>query len=91
MMPAGAGGHCTMSHYRIYTFSSDGSITAPPRVVECDDDQEAVQRAKQVLNGEDIELWQGSRFVIRLDRATRAWDAAALIRRLAGYRRKYQG
>jgi hypothetical protein len=79
-----------MSHYRIYTISSEGSITGPPRVVECNDDLEAVEKAKQVLSGEDIELWQGSRFVVRLDRAKQAWEASALLRRLAGYRRKYQ-
>jgi len=41
-----------MSHYRIYTIGSDGSITAPPRVVECEDDLEAVEKAKQVLSGD---------------------------------------
>ena len=79
-----------MSHYRIYTISTDGSISSPPRVVECDDDLEAIGKARQVLNGEDVELWQGARFVIRLDRTERAWDAAALLRRLGGYRRRYQ-
>jgi len=87
MMFAGAR---IMTHYRIYTISGDGSISSPPRIVECDDDSEAIGKAQQVRNGEDVELWQGARFIIRLDRAKQAWDASALLRRLAGYRRKYQ-
>jgi hypothetical protein len=79
-----------MAQYRIYTFRTDGSISSQPRFVECGDDEEAIGQARKVLKGEDIELWQGTRFVIRLDHTERAWDAAALLRRLRGRRRKYQ-
>jgi hypothetical protein len=43
-----------------------GHITAP-RVFICGDDSEAVVWAKQWIDGHDIELWSGERFVIRLD------------------------
>jgi hypothetical protein len=34
-------------------------------VVECGDDQEAIQKAQQAVNGEAVELWEGERFIIR--------------------------
>ena len=55
-----------MSEYRIYTLTSDGHISAPSAVVECADDQEALQKARQAVNGHDVELWNGRRLVTRL-------------------------
>jgi hypothetical protein len=79
-----------MTHYRIYAFGKDGSITSPPRVIESDNDDSAVDHARWFANGEDVEVWQGARLIIRLDRPERAWDAATILRSLAGYFRKYQ-
>jgi hypothetical protein len=31
-----------MPHYRVYFVSDDGHISGPPRVIECEDDQEAI-------------------------------------------------
>jgi hypothetical protein len=36
--------------------------------LDCADDAEAMERAKQLLDGHDIELWQLDRKVARLDR-----------------------
>jgi hypothetical protein len=52
--------------YRIYKISPDNHIAGPPKVVECASDQEAVDIAKQKLNGLALEVWQGARTVIRL-------------------------
>ena len=55
-----------MSAYRIYSIDRAGHISRPPEIVECADDQEAAQKAKQFLDGQDIEVWDGPRFVIGL-------------------------
>ena len=56
-----------MPEYRAYILGSDGHFyTAVP--LDCADDIEAMERAKQLLDGHDIELWQLDRKVARLDR-----------------------
>jgi hypothetical protein len=45
-----------MSHYRIYTFFAGDRIARPTQIVTGDDDQEAIQLAKQLLNGRDLEV-----------------------------------
>jgi hypothetical protein len=55
-----------MPHYRIYTVDIDGHISGPPSVESCGDDDEANRRAKDLLNGSDVELWDGARFVGRI-------------------------
>jgi hypothetical protein len=46
-------------HYRIYFIGQDGHVSKPPAIVECADDEEAIQKTKQFLDGQDIELWDG--------------------------------
>ena len=36
-----------MPAYRIYIVTSDGHITAPAHVIECEDEQEAISKAAQ--------------------------------------------
>ena len=56
-----------MPEYRAYILGSDGHFyRAVP--LDCADDAEAMERAKQLLDGHDIELWQLDRKVARLDR-----------------------
>jgi hypothetical protein len=54
-----------MPHYRIYVTTTDGHITEPATLIECDDDQEAIGKAKQFVNGRAVELWEGARFIVR--------------------------
>jgi hypothetical protein len=54
-----------MPHYRIYVTTTDGHVAAPPTVVECADDQEAIGKAAQLTNGKAVELWEGARFIVR--------------------------
>jgi hypothetical protein len=54
-----------MSEYRTYTVGIDGHFTGSQEMV-CRDDDEAVMKAKRMVNGHDTEVWSGDRFVIRL-------------------------
>ena len=55
-----------MPEYRAYIIGLDGHFY---RVVplDCADDAEAMERAKQLLDGHDIELWQRDRKIARFD------------------------
>ena len=55
-----------MREYRIYMLDGRNNIAGPPEIVTCEDDQETVQRAKQLIDGYDLEVWQGARVVRRL-------------------------
>lgn len=48
-----------MPQYRFYTVKPDGHLLGLPTDVECPNDQDAVNEAKQFLDGHLIEIWQG--------------------------------
>jgi hypothetical protein len=51
-----------MQEYRAYVIAPDGRIKQ--RVdLACADDGEAKETAKQLVDGHDVELWQGARLV----------------------------
>ncbi len=54
-----------MADYRTYIRGDDGHFVGC-RTMLCADDAEAVERAKGYLDGCDIELWCGDRFVMLL-------------------------
>ncbi len=54
-----------MAEYRAYTLGCDEHFTGFEPLV-CADDAEAIEQAKRLANGSDIELWSGDRLVIRL-------------------------
>jgi hypothetical protein len=58
-----------MADYRAYTVGDDGHFIGFEQLV-CRDDDEAVVNAKRLIDGHDVELWSGPRFVIRLKRKT---------------------
>jgi hypothetical protein len=49
-----------MAEYRAYILGADGRI-ANALNLECEDDEAAEKAAKQLINGHDVELWQGTR------------------------------
>jgi hypothetical protein len=51
-----------MLEYRIYQLDGRNNIVRPPEIVTCEDDLEAVQ----LIDGHDLEVWQGARVVRRL-------------------------
>lgn len=53
-----------MPNYRFYT----GHQQIDPLVIDFASDQEAIDKARRLLSGLDIEVWQGARVVIRLRR-----------------------
>lgn len=55
-----------MPSYRIYQMDSDGHISGPPWIVDCENDQQAIAAAKQHLDGKDLELWDKARRVAKL-------------------------
>jgi len=55
-----------MAEYRAYAVGRDGHFIGFEAFV-CADDSEAIEKAKRFLNGSDVELWNGPRFVIKLE------------------------
>jgi hypothetical protein len=51
-----------MPEYRVYTVGLDGHYTGSHEL-ECADDAEAMERAQQLVDGRDVELWQRARKV----------------------------
>jgi hypothetical protein len=55
-----------MPEYRFFTLKRGNQIVAPPDVVECASDREAIDEAKKFLDSLDVEVWEGKRIVARL-------------------------
>jgi hypothetical protein len=51
--------------YRAYKVS-DFNRSGPPIEIEADSDAEAIRKAEQYVDGADLLIWQGTRFVITL-------------------------
>lgn len=49
-----------MPEYRVYIIGSDGHFR-DSIALECADDSEAKEQAKQLVEGYDVELWQRTR------------------------------
>ena len=56
----------SMTDYRAYTVGLDGRLIGFEPLV-CADDAEAIEKAEYLVGDRSIELWNGPRFVIRLD------------------------
>jgi hypothetical protein len=63
-------GVAEVSEYRAYTIGYDGHIASFRKFV-CDSDADATVWTKQLLDGHDIELWSGERFVMLLESASK--------------------
>jgi len=55
-----------MNAYRIFFVDREGHISRPPEVIYCANDQEAAEKARQFVDGLDIEVWQEDRIVAKL-------------------------
>ena len=51
--------------YRIYEMTI-GNQVAGSRMIVCDSDQKAIEKAKEMLDDRDLEIRHGARFVARL-------------------------
>jgi hypothetical protein len=52
--------------YRLYCLDGVNKV-ASGEWFEAGDDEAAIEVAKQMMDGHDCELWQGSRLVVRLE------------------------
>jgi hypothetical protein len=52
--------------YRVCVLTEDDQIWDPPIVLAYENDQDAVRQAEQLVDGNDVELWEESRFVARI-------------------------
>jgi hypothetical protein len=55
-----------MADYRLYAVSNDGHFMSC-RIFYCENDDDAIVWAKQLIDGAPVELWSLARFVIRLE------------------------
>jgi hypothetical protein len=51
-----------MPFYRVYRIEG-GHIRSAPETFDSESDHAAITKAQQLVDGHDIELWQGARFV----------------------------
>jgi hypothetical protein len=58
-----------MPEYRAYVVASNGHFITAIQLY-CADDNTAKKAAKQFVDGHDIELWSGRRFIVRLSHKT---------------------
>jgi hypothetical protein len=52
-----------MPEYKFYTIKNDGHIGGPPDNRVLPDDSAALLEAKKLIDGHDIEIWEGKRVV----------------------------
>ncbi len=55
-----------MAEYRVYVIGLDGRFIRSIDI-SCADDSAAIESAKQLIDGHDIELWQRDRRIARFD------------------------
>ena len=59
-----------MAEYRAFPVGTDGRFIGFEPLV-CDSDDEAIAKAKRLVESHDVELWCGERLVTRLKAATK--------------------
>jgi len=57
-----------MPGYRIYQVDEEGHITGRAVEITCDTDDEAIELARQYVDGLAIEVWNRARLVKRLEK-----------------------
>jgi hypothetical protein len=55
-----------VTDYRAYVVGHDGHFVSY-RAFVCDDDSDAIIWAKQLVDGHDVELWSGERFITKIE------------------------
>ena len=75
-----------MAEYRIYTIGSEGHFIGFKPLL-CEDDLQVIEKAKQLLDGDDLQIWSGPRYVGRLGskdaRLKPPWASAGRLARFA--------
>jgi hypothetical protein len=56
-----------MPEYRLYAITGgERHYEGPRKVIRCDNDKAAIKAAEQWAREREVEVWEGSRFVSRL-------------------------
>ena len=56
-----------MTGYRLYCLDGAIQVTSA-EWIDADDDKAAIEVAKELMDGQECEIWQGTRLVARLPR-----------------------
>ena len=56
-----------MTEYRIFAFDENNHVLGVPAIIECEDDQAAIEAAKKLLDGNALEIWNLQKQVARLE------------------------
>jgi hypothetical protein len=59
-----------MNECRLNSVDKDGHVEGPPDGFVCESDEAAIEWAKHLIDGHDVELWQLDCLVIRLKSKT---------------------
>jgi hypothetical protein len=52
-----------MPEYRFFYLKKDGHVAGTPATYDLPNDGVAIEQARLLLNGRDIEIWEGARVV----------------------------
>ena len=55
-----------MAEYRAYVIGSDGHIVSATGLV-CENDAAVIAQVRETLHEQTVEIWSGTRFIVRLD------------------------
>jgi hypothetical protein len=58
-----------VQEYRAFTVGNNGHFVGFEPII-CDDDNQAIEQAKRLLDGHDIEIWCADRLVAKLKHKT---------------------
>jgi hypothetical protein len=56
-----------MAAYRIYWIDRRGHVCAPAIIIECETDQQAIERARKDEGALAVELWNGAELIHRFE------------------------
>ena len=65
-----------MAGYRAYVVGDDGHFVSFEGFA-CRDDGEAIAKAQRLVDGHDVELWSGERFMVTLSKKLPGQEKAA--------------
>jgi hypothetical protein len=72
-----------MSEFRGYVIGWDGHILQRIELDNCSDESEAREKAKQLVDGHDVELWERARLIERFRHQEQIASVSGLARALA--------
>jgi hypothetical protein len=56
-----------MPEYRLHAVDNEGHSVSPLFIVTCDDDEQAIDRARKLKKHFAVEVWQAERLVAKID------------------------